>query len=74
MVQRCPGHQTEGGSEAEIFFSRSALRRAGISAADAERVLARQLACLDGLIGERHRLVTSQPNKMLGKALGGRAW
>jgi hypothetical protein len=33
-----------------------ALRRAGISTADAELVLARQLARLDDLIGERNRL------------------
>ncbi|HEU0149698.1 MAG TPA: hypothetical protein VFR21_22810 [Bradyrhizobium sp.] len=34
-----------------------ALRRAGVSIADAELVLARQLAYLDGLIGERNRLM-----------------
>ena len=51
-----------------------ALRRAGISRADAELVLARQLARLDGLIGERNRLMAAQPSSMQGKVLGGRKW
>jgi hypothetical protein len=51
-----------------------ALQRAGISTPDAERVLTRQLARLDDLIGERNRLVAAQPNPMQGKVLGGRKW
>jgi hypothetical protein len=51
-----------------------ALRRAGISMADAELVLARQLARLDGLIGERNRLMAAQPGPMQGRVLGGRKW
>jgi hypothetical protein len=51
-----------------------ALRRAGISMADAELVLARQLARLDDLIGERNRLMATQPSAMRGRVLGGRKW
>ena len=51
-----------------------ALRRAGISMADAELVLARQLARLDGLIGDRNRLMATQPSSMQGRVLGGRKW
>ena len=51
-----------------------ALRRAGISIADAEIVLARQLARLDSLIGERNRLMAARPGPMQGKVLGGRKW
>jgi hypothetical protein len=51
-----------------------ALRRAGISMADAELVLARQLARLDDLIGERNRLTATQPRPMQGRVLGGRKW
>jgi len=51
-----------------------ALRRAGISTADAEVVLSLQLARLDGLIGERNRLTAAQPSPKLGKVLGGRKW
>jgi hypothetical protein len=51
-----------------------ALRRASISAADAELVLARQLARLDGLIGDRNRLMAAQPGPTQGKLLGGRSW
>ena len=51
-----------------------ALRRAGISMADAELVLARQLARLDDLIGERNRLTATQPRSMQGRVLGGRKW
>ena len=51
-----------------------ALRRAGISRADAELMLARQLARLDGLIGERNRLMAAQPSPTRGKVLGGRSW
>jgi hypothetical protein len=51
-----------------------ALRRAGISMADAELVLARQLARLDDLIGERNRLMATQPSPMQGRVLGGRKW
>lgn len=50
------------------------LRWAGRSTADAEQVLARQLARLDGLIGERNRLTATQPSAMQGKVLGGRKW
>ncbi|WP_316234755.1 hypothetical protein [Bradyrhizobium sp. SZCCHNR1020] len=50
------------------------LQRAGISTADAELVLARQLAHLDKLITERNRLTAAQPSPMLGKVLGGRKW
>jgi hypothetical protein len=49
-----------------------ALRRAGISMADAELLLARQLARLDDLIGERNRLMAAQPSPMQGRVLGGR--
>jgi hypothetical protein len=51
-----------------------ALRRAGMSTADAEIVLARQLARLEGLIGERNRLMATQPSAMQGRVLGGRKW
>jgi hypothetical protein len=51
-----------------------ALQRAGISTADAELVLSRQLARLDGLIDERSRLMSAQPSHMQGKVLGGRKW
>ena len=51
-----------------------ALQRRGISTADAERVLSRQLARLDGLIGERNRLTAARPSPMQGKVLGGRKW
>ena len=51
-----------------------ALRRADIARADAEPVLSRQLARLDGLIGERNRLMAAQPSRMVGKVLGGRNW
>ncbi|MGJ5120970.1 hypothetical protein [Bradyrhizobium oligotrophicum] len=51
-----------------------ALRRAGRSTADAEIVLSRQLARLDGLIGERNRLMAARPSRMQGKVLGGRSW
>ena len=51
-----------------------ALQRAGISTADAELVLRRQLARLDDLVGERNRLVAAQPSAMQGKVLGGRKW
>ncbi|WP_316226227.1 hypothetical protein [Bradyrhizobium sp. SZCCHNS3052] len=50
------------------------LRRAGRATADAEIVLSRQLARLDGLIGERNRLTASRPSAMQGKVLGGRGW
>jgi hypothetical protein len=42
--------------------------------ADAELVLARQLARLDDLIGERNRLMATQPSAMRGRVLGGRKW
>jgi len=51
-----------------------ALRRRDSSTADAERVLAQQLARLDALIGERNRLMAAQPGPMQGKVLGGRKW
>jgi hypothetical protein len=51
-----------------------ALRRAGISMADAQLVLARQLARLDDLIRERNRLMATQPSPMQGRVLGGRKW
>jgi hypothetical protein len=51
-----------------------ALRRAGISSADAELVLARQLARLDDLIGVRNRLLAAHPGLMRGRVLGGRTW
>jgi multidrug efflux pump subunit AcrA (membrane-fusion protein) len=51
-----------------------ALRRAGISMADAELVLARRLAPLDDLIGERNRLMSARPGPTEGKVLGGRKW
>jgi hypothetical protein len=51
-----------------------ALRRADIATADAELVLSRQLARLDGLIGERNRLMAAQPSRMQGRVLGGRNW
>ncbi|MBV8820793.1 MAG: hypothetical protein JO022_20700 [Acidobacteriaceae bacterium] len=50
------------------------LQLSGISTADAECVLARQLARLDDLIGERNRLTATRPNPMQGKVLGGRRW
>ncbi len=50
------------------------LQRAGRSTADAELVLSRQLARLEGLIGERNRLMASRPSAMKGKVLGGRSW
>jgi hypothetical protein len=50
------------------------LQRAGRSTSDAELVLSRQLARLDGLIGERNRLTAAQPSAMQGKVLGGRKW
>jgi hypothetical protein len=51
-----------------------ALQRAGRSTADAELVLARQLARLDDLIGERNRLMATLPGPVKGKVLGGRSW
>jgi hypothetical protein len=51
-----------------------ALRQAGISMADAELMLARQLARLDDLISERNRLMAAQPSPMQGRVLGGRKW
>jgi hypothetical protein len=51
-----------------------ALRRACVSAADAELVLSRQLARLDVLIGERNRLMAAQPGPVQGRVLGGRKW
>ncbi|WP_316228626.1 hypothetical protein [Bradyrhizobium sp. SZCCHNR1045] len=49
-----------------------ALQRADRSTADAELVLSRQLARLDGLIGERNRLQQVQPARR--RVLGGRSW
>jgi len=57
----------------ELMMAR-ALRRAGVSVADAELVLARQLVRLDDLIGERNRLTATQPSPMQGRVLGGRKW
>jgi hypothetical protein len=51
-----------------------ALQRDGISTADAELVLAKQLARLDELIDERNRLMAAQRSPMQGKVLGGRKW
>lgn len=39
-----------------------------------ELVLSRQLARLEGLTGERNRLMAAQPSRMQGKVLGGRRW
>jgi hypothetical protein len=50
------------------------LQRSGIATADAEIVLAHQLARLDGLIGERNRLSAARPSRMQGRVLGGRKW
>jgi hypothetical protein len=53
----------------------SALRREGRPAADAELVLARQLARLDGLIGERNRLKAAEISPAARRRiLGGRSW
>ncbi|MGC2086290.1 MAG: hypothetical protein WA702_23330 [Bradyrhizobium sp.] len=41
---------------------------------DGELVLSRQLARLDGLIGERNRLMATRPSAMHGKVLGRRRW
>jgi hypothetical protein len=50
------------------------LQRSGIATADAELILARQLARLDGLIDERNRLMATQPGPVKGRVLGGRSW
>jgi hypothetical protein len=51
-----------------------ALRRDGIATADAELVLVRQLARLDGLIGERNRLKPAEAPPARRRVLGGRSW
>ena len=52
-----------------------AFQRAGISTTvDAKLVLARQLARVDALIGERNRLMATEPSPTQGKVLGGRKW
>jgi len=51
-----------------------AFQRAGISTVDAKLVLARQLARVDALIGERNRLMATEPSPTQGKVLGGRKW
>lgn len=51
-----------------------ALQRSGIHTADAELVLAGQLARLDDLIGERNRLKAALPGPVQGKVLGVRRW
>jgi hypothetical protein len=51
-----------------------ALRRGGISMADAKVVLSLQLARLDGLIDERNCLTAARPSPTQRKVLGGRKW
>jgi hypothetical protein len=51
-----------------------ALQRSGIHTADAELVLAGQLARLDDLIGERNRLKAALSGPVQGKVLGVRRW
>jgi hypothetical protein len=51
------------------------IRVAGRPAADAELMLALQLARLDGLIGERNRLKAAEvPSATRRRVLGGRSW
>jgi hypothetical protein len=59
-----------GRQRKEIFQ----LRRAGISTASAELLLARMHTKIDGLCAERDRLKKSAPGPTAGKVIGGRNW
>ncbi len=50
------------------------LQRAGISTAAAELLLARMLAKIEDLCGERDRLRKEQGGLPKGRVLGGRSW